>query len=1449
MRVSNIEMRGVRYFIFLGIFLSIVIFGVVGVDAADCGGEVRCNCGDTLVFSQVMDYDINCGYSQDGLIIQGYEPVTLDCNGHYLRGLINDDLDSSGITVNSPNSVIKNCNIEDFNTGVLLNFNDNLLINNVVEFGNLFDFEPSYGFRVENSHRNTLQDNRILRFSYAGLSRGIYLAASSDNIIRGNSIELIGGENMAVSLDRSSTRNIITNNNITYAVYGVKFDGASRNQVVGNSITSTVFGIFFTNYTENTENVIRENEINESSYFDIEFYKGGSPITCDNIIEDNIGSGGRPIKFFNSQVNLENERVSELILCNADNSIINNVIIEGSNSSRFGGNNGMLILNTDDSIFSNINSSGNFIGFYLENSKDNVFENIIANDNTLHENDDEIVTSHEYQFETGLYLARSFNNTIVNGSFNSNYKGVQLENSRDNLLVNSTVSLNRFIGVYTFNASDRIIGNVINSNGGIGLLISGKNNIIDNNNISNNNGTGIWVSGFISNDYNNITNNVIMNNKKFFPPLYGNGVLLYYSNSNNILNNTISFNDLNGIYLLGLQGYGGSNNNSIYGNIVNENNKSGIFLENSDYNNITNNNVFNNTESGIYLYNGISNRLINNTLNFNIKDGITFFSSSYNVLVNNTVKKNKENGVVFESSSYNNATRNIVCFNNMTDITRSGGSANLGINNTCDFAQGWDDFNKTGCSLKCTPVLLAHGIYADDSVWGTMELELEKEGYKVFRVGEMLGLPGFTPSNGDIKGLTRQLNAAIKRVKIVTGVEKIDIVAHSQGGLESRWYIQKPLFGNDVRKLIMLSTPNHGSDLSLLRKSSVNAVSVVISKIVALPPGGGIVIRQALQNTVDNLVGPSAIQMEPHSVFLAQLNSNIYSAIHSSWPVQFPRDDTFPPPPNGVYYYNIEGTGWPTVVHTPFMINIPFIGEREIQRLGIHNSGDFVVHVDSMDLFSRDRYVPNTEIPGGFHFVTPPFVESLGLVGMAKHPDVIAQVKRYLAFNEEMDNRGSDLPIEEEPLPVHFPLEIESLIVEGDRNNHSLSVDSTIQKMAIIHIWQNFSDLPLTLITPSKEIINISNYGTFPNVNYTKNNMISQVYEISDPEPGEWVLLIEGVNVSGVESYTITTVMETLLFTGIGTNNYTYKANEQVKIIGVTLFNTTVIDSNISVEITKPNNDVIILPLFDDGLHDDGYPGDAIFGNNFSDTSIEGGYIISSLVDGNYEGFNFTREGFKTFTVEKNSDLAILNLTFSDESPMEWEIIEITAEIKNLGGQKVSNISVFFFDGLPYEDGVLIGESPLFDIVVNQTINTNVSWSPYPTGAHMVYAILSPFADFIDTNPGNDIFNRTIIVRVNQTNSPPILDPIGNQEVRVNENLMIDLNATDPDNDTLTYFTNAREILPKPNAFSFAFTFDSAQGLFNWTPLNDAIGNYNVTFNVTDGELWDEETIVINVTN
>ncbi len=97
------------------------------------------------------------------------------------------------------------------------------------------------------------------------------------------------------------------------------------------------------------------------------------------------------------------------------------------------------------------------------------------------------------------------------------------------------------------------------------------------------------------------------------------------------------------------------------------------------------------------------------------------------------------------------------------------------------------------------------------------------------------------------------------------------------------------------------------------------------------------------------------------------------------------------------------------------------------------------------------------------------------------------------------------------------------------------------------------------------------------------------------------------------------------------------------------------------------------------------------------------------------------------------------------------------------------------------------------------------------------------------------------LTNVPAPNNPPVLNPVGNRLVNVTKTLLIQLSASDPDNNALTFGTNAASLLPS------AFSFSPITGLFNWTPKVNNTGNYSVVFNVTDGFAADSETVLISV--
>jgi triacylglycerol lipase len=87
--------------------------------------------------------------------------------------------------------------------------------------------------------------------------------------------------------------------------------------------------------------------------------------------------------------------------------------------------------------------------------------------------------------------------------------------------------------------------------------------------------------------------------------------------------------------------------------------------------------------------------------------------------------------------------------------------------------------------------------------WGRIPKSLEEIGCKIYF--------GYQDSNADIETNGKHLAERIDQIIHETGAEKVNIIAHSKGGLDSRYAISSLHMGDKVASLTTISTPHHGS--------------------------------------------------------------------------------------------------------------------------------------------------------------------------------------------------------------------------------------------------------------------------------------------------------------------------------------------------------------------------------------------------------------------------------------------------------------------------------------------------------------------------------------------------------------------------------------------------------------------------------------------------------------
>ena len=97
--------------------------------------------------------------------------------------------------------------------------------------------------------------------------------------------------------------------------------------------------------------------------------------------------------------------------------------------------------------------------------------------------------------------------------------------------------------------------------------------------------------------------------------------------------------------------------------------------------------------------------------------------------------------------------------------------------------------------------------------------------------------------------------------------------------------------------------------------------------------------------------------------------------------------------------------------------------------------------------------------------------------------------------------------------------------------------------------------------------------------------------------------------------------------------------------------------------------------------------------------------------------------------------------------------------------------------------------------------------------------------------------SRSVAVAATVVNRPPVLAPVGDQQVWEEETLTFELVASDADGDALSYGVEGQ-----PGGSTMV------ERLFQWTPVRGEAGTYEVTFTVNDGQGGtDRETISITV--
>jgi len=587
------------------------------------------------------------------------------------------------------------------------NTNDGIYLNPSSSYNTITNcntYNNKYGVYIEGPY-NTITSTHV----YSNSNYGIYIySSSSHDIIINNCISNNNGLD-GIYLYQSSYCNITYSSFYNNTQHGMDIFYLSNYNTIKNcnSYNNNGYGCYI---YYNSYNKFKNSNFYSNTY-GFYIYRSANTFLQYNTIYNNLynfairGSStsefyedidptnyinGKPIWYIMDQSDMvfdETHSIGYLALISCTNITVKN-----------SGTNGVMLVNTTNSILFNVSCHNAMYGIYLFQSKNNNITscesynnsyglyfyyspNNILRDSSLHDN----IISNLYIYGgiSDYYLDIDTSNT-VNGKliyYLINNSDITLDETNDvgylGLISCNNITLKNsdIWGAVLIQTSYSTMLNVNSHNDiyGVYTLSSSNNNFI--NCVCHNN----MYYGFYlkSSSYSNFVNITCYGNSGYF---LSSGIYLESSSYNNITDTTCYNNSIRAITLSSSSMYNNVINSNCYGsqdslyidnspnnNIINcssySNSRIGLFIRNSANNNVINCEFYNNTENGIYIgYPANYNKIIG-CVSYNSKYGVYLVDSTGNEFIDSSFYNNSIDGVLL-SHGYSSNITNCLFYNN-----------------------------------------------------------------------------------------------------------------------------------------------------------------------------------------------------------------------------------------------------------------------------------------------------------------------------------------------------------------------------------------------------------------------------------------------------------------------------------------------------------------------------------------------------------------------------------------------------------------------------------------------------------------------------------------------------------------------------------------------------------------------------------------------------------------
>lgn len=336
------------------------------------------------------------------------------------------------------------------------------------------------------------------------------------------------------------------------------------------------------------------------------------------------------------------------------------------------------------------------------------------------------------------------------------------------------------------------------------------------------------------------------------------------------------------------------------------------------------------------------------------------------------------------------------------------------------------------------------------------------------------------------------LHKRIQDIKNETGRPKVDIVAHSMGGILSREYIESDYFEDDVDQLITVATPHLGAPKVYVKWEA----GAFFSDIFEMA-GRHFFNQEAKENGYDSIFHyirgrpmTSARELLPVYDYLYDDNGTDYD-LRNTYPSNYPRNE---------FLENLNDVEKVKVLEKVEFTKI--IGKQDRPKTTI--SGYNVINADMRDLWEHGY-------PHGFE------IPKLGDQGIKKdYGDETVPLYSAEAL-EISDNKKMYLQSEHNILPSDAQKDILEILT-GKRP------ESEVNEWRIddILIGMVFSPVDFQIVSPSgkrmgKNFETGGEYSEIEGAFYTGFNTNSEFLTIPNPEDGEYKILTQGTGTGEYE--------------------------------------------------------------------------------------------------------------------------------------------------------------------------------------------------------------------------------------------------------------------------------------------------------------------------------------------